>query len=94
MDYLGTNNPIQRTYNSNTLEGNWFEDRCRPKYDEDKKRNLLLKSANAWQYDTTYNELNKKYSNFQKTQTKFNECNENYINFQPKNNSMYITTNK
>jgi hypothetical protein len=83
-----------RSFNRDTLEGNWYEDRCVSDYDKNKKKSYLLKSGNDWQYDTTYKEVGSNWKNFPKTIEKFSESNDNYINFQGKNNNLYITTNK
>ena len=48
---------VAKTYDEDVLEGNWYEDRCTSAYDEKKKRDYLLPNPNAWQYETTYNDL-------------------------------------
>ena len=81
-------------YIPDVLEGNWYEDRCVSSYDDAKKKDYMLPNPNAWQYDTTYNELGQKWKKFPSTMKRFAIANDNYINFQGKNNAMYVTTYK
>jgi hypothetical protein len=90
---LFQNNTIPKTFSNETLEGNWYEDRCVSKYDEDKKREFKLRNPNAWQYDTTYSEIGLPNKNKQHL-NKFSQSNDNYINFQNKDYNMYVTTYK
>ena len=87
------NNTIPKTYSNETLEGNWYEDRCVSKYDEEKKKEFKLRNPNAWQYDTTYSSIGMNNRNNQYL-NKFSQSNDNYINFQNKDYNMYVTTNR
>jgi hypothetical protein len=88
------NSVIPKAYNSDVLEGNWYEERCISDYDKIKKKDYMLPNANSWQYDKTYDELGVNWKDFPKTVQRFSDSNDNYINFQGKSNNMYITTNK
>lgn len=87
-------NIIPKSYTSDTLQGNWYEDRCTSDYDKKKKKNYLLPNPNAWQYDRTYQEIGQSWKDFPKTKERFSESNDNCINFQEKDYNMYITTTK
>jgi hypothetical protein len=82
---------MPKAYNPDTLEGNWYEDRCISQFDDKKKSDYKLNSAFNWQYETTYNEV----GNFKKiSPEKFSNSNDNYINFQGIDYNMYVTTTK
>jgi len=91
--HLQNTNTIPKSYVCDVLEGNWYEDRCISRYDDDRKKNYKIKSPNNWQYDTTYKEIGGLYQKFPKLQ-RFGESNDNFINFQKKDYNMYITTNR
>ena len=91
--YYQNNQNIPKSYSCDVLEGNWYEDRCIPKYDEEKRKHYKINSPNSWLYDTTYNEIGILNNGFPKLQ-RFGETNDNFINFQNKDYNMYITTNK
>ena len=94
MNYPQANNLNPRTYYCETLEGNWYEDRCISDFDKKKKKNYLLPNPNAWQYEKTYNEIGTNWKSFPKTNERFAEASDNCVNFQEKDNNMYITTTK
>ncbi len=97
MNYPFINNSsavLPRSYKCDTLEGNWYEDRCISNFDSNKKKNYLLPNPNAWQYESTYNEIGKNWRTFNKINERFSESNDNIINFQEKDYNMYITTTK
>lgn len=81
-------------YSYNTLEDNWYEDRCHSNYDKDKKKNYSLSSPSAWQYETSYNQIGILNKNYPSIQKKFANSNDNYINFQDKNYNQYISIYK
>jgi len=81
-------------YNCDTLQGNWYEDRCISDYDKRKKSDFLLSNPRSWQYDKTSHELGKNWNNFSKTNERFSGSSDNIINFQEKDNNMYITTTR
>lgn len=87
-----SNSLTPNAYNPKILEGNWYEDRCTEAYDKSKKKEILLPSANSWQYDTTYNDLGQTHKNF--SINRFSQSSDNYINFQGKDYKMYVTTYK
>jgi hypothetical protein len=94
FNFPGQNPLIPRSYMCDTLEGNWYEDRCISDYDKRKKKNYQLPNPNAWQYEKTYGELGTAYKDFPKTKERFSESNDNCINFGEKDNNMYITTTR
>lgn len=83
---------IPQSYSRDVLEGNWYEDRCVSDYDIQKGKLYKLKSPNDWQYERTYDELGKGYTNNETLKDKFSQSSDDYINFQPKNNNHYVTT--
>jgi hypothetical protein len=85
---------IPKSYNSDTLEGNWYEDRCASNFDSTRRKDLKLRSPNAWQYETTYAGVGTHNKNTESLKTRFINANDNYINFQNKDYNMYITTNR
>ena len=94
MNYYFSNSSatLPKTYNCDTLENNWYEDRCISDYDVKKKKNYLLPNPNAWQYERTYNEVGSNWKNFQKTKERFSESSDNILSYQEKDNNMFITT--
>jgi hypothetical protein len=97
MNYYQLQNPsntIPKSFNCDTLEGNWYEDRCIPDYDKRKKRDYLLPNPFSWQYEKTYNEIDKAWKDYPKVKERFSEASDNCINFQEKDNNMFITTYK
>jgi hypothetical protein len=83
-----------KSYQADVLEGNWYEDRCASNFDGDRRKDLKLRSPNAWQYETTYTGMGRKAKEFEPLKTRFIYANDNYINFQNKDYNMYITTNR
>jgi len=84
-----------RTYNNDTLESNWYEDRCISDYDKRKKKNYLLPSSFSWQFETTYNEMSDpSRKEFPSIKEKFVQSSDNYINYQTRYYNMYITSTK
>ena len=89
-----SNSVIPKAFGSNTLEGNWYEDRCKSTYDNDKKKNYSLSNPSSWMYETTTSKIGKYQANYPTLKQKFSQSNDNYINFQDKKNGMYVTINK
>ena len=85
---------VAKTYDEDVLEGNWYEDRCTSAYDEKKKRDYLLPNPNAWQYETTYNDLGQNMKDYPTIKKHFQIANDNFISFQGMDYNMHITTNK
>ena len=85
---------MPKAYNCDTLEGNWYEDRCASNFDGERRKELRLRNPNAWQYDTTYNTIGSFNKNNEGLKTRFIPASDNYINFQDKDYDMYITTNR
>ncbi len=85
---------IPKSYNCNTLEGNWYEDRCVSNFDKDKKKNYSLKSPFSWQYETTYNQVGSTSKDYPSVKERFAVANDNYINFQNKSNDMFVSVYK
>jgi hypothetical protein len=91
---FASSNPQPRAYKCDTLEGNWYEDRCISDFDKRKKKNYLLPNPNSWLYDKTYDDIGKNYKNLQKIKERFSEASDNIVNFQEKDYNMYITSTK
>ena len=85
---------VAKTYDEDVLEGNWYEDRCTSAYDEKKKRDYLLPNPNAWQYETTYNDLGQNMKDYPTIKKHFQIANDDFISFQGMDYNMHITTNK
>jgi hypothetical protein len=85
---------VPKSYTCDALEGNWYEDRCASSFDMERKKDLKLKSPNAWQYETTTSGVGNFNKNYEPLKKRFIPASDNYINFQKKDYNMYITTNR
>lgn len=94
QDLMGNGSIIPKAYNYNTLEGNWYEDRCVSEYDKEKKKGFALSNPNSWQYETTYSKIGQANKEYPTVKERFSISNDNYINFQGKQNNMHLTTYK
>ena len=92
--FVQTQSVIPKAYHCRTLEGNWYEDRCTSKYDNDHIKKFSLRNPLEWQFDTTNKKIGEFHLKDKKLCSHFAEGSDNYINFQSKKNNMFVTTYK
>lgn len=83
-----------QSYSCDTLEGNWYEDRCTSEYDNRRRKDFMLPNPNSWMFEKTYDELGINNKNNKTIKEKFSQSSDNYINFLDKDNNMFISTMK
>jgi hypothetical protein len=55
---------ITNTFSNQTLEGNWYEERCVSNFDKNNNKKLMLDNPSSWIYDKTSGELGVKAQQF------------------------------
>ena len=82
------------SYNSKTLNGNWFEERCTSTFNKNDKANTYLANPTANKYTTTNMEVGKATAPPQEESKKgeFFKCTDNWMSFQPDYDGTFQTT--